>query len=302
MNERVIFSCFEIFGSGTCCVYYRQVDNDLRKLIEFLRAGEIHPKETSGNGFVGTNTVPASLAREYGVETDLICSPGRERPRGGQGWVTHRMAFKGFAKGETLVDRLLWPPGLPANAPEWAKQEFWGSDHCSVSHDDGFTVVRHFERRETSSKEQTLNVFATRDGVGDHTKQYQRVRYNRARKEALERYRRAGLTPLEAERLFEVGRAQWAREFETPLVDGREVFRKNKLGLVQLAKASSHDSQTEAIDEHQLPVNLSHNSWPRRQEFAKRALWVFFGIRDASKENPFPTSGKGWSFNPAKRG
>ncbi len=205
-----------------------------------------------------------------------------------------------------------WPEGLPKNAPDWACTSSKIRHECGYCHgtqprvetDGDFTVVKLMEGRNScvlmSGWETEKQIFATRDGVGDHTAEYKKFRFLRRKTKDVARFEEAGLTTDEAHRLFGVGKEQWAREFEGGLLNPETAAqcRSSRDGLCAVATAHSRNAQERAMEHYQLAVGSK--SYPRTQAFAVRALWVFHGLREVPPDfspaavRPFPTKGTGW--------
>ncbi len=178
--------------------------------------------------------------------------------------------------------------GIPANAPEWSKTLNTRESKCGykygegveVSQDGDFTIVQLLVGRGTSWVQKEL--FATRDGAGNHTKEYKQFRFNRKLKFETTRFVEAGLTNEEAFRLFKIGREQWTGEQEGLLIELAATFRVSKQGLIKLGWANSCRVQQEIIVRHSLGIpRMSH---PRTQAFAAKALWVFHKAKPTAED------------------
>ncbi|MES2622778.1 MAG: hypothetical protein V4576_00025 [Patescibacteria group bacterium] len=173
--------------------------------------------------------------------------------------------------------------GLPANAPEWAYtlNSRWdmGDHHfgqkVEVKTDGDYTVVFLIEGVKRSLVERQL--FATKDGKNDHTKQYRSERFLRFKKERTQQFLSAGLTKDEAERLFSIGKEQWMRELERHLFANASQFRVGLGGLIDLAQAYS--SRDQLLSLRTLGIDLKI-SFPRTQAFGMAALFVFHNIKE----------------------
>ena len=180
--------------------------------------------------------------------------------------------------------------GIPPNAPQWAYSLDTLSYKCGYAYGQGvdvaidgnFTVVklmvssnsRHRDYREDK-------IFATREGKTDDTKEYRKMKYN-TRKERLADFQISGLNLSEAERLFKIGNEQWTREQESLLIANAPLLRDLRGYLRDLARAESRMRQSALAVQAGLINVISGMSCPRTQSFALKALWVFYGEKDAN--------------------
>ena len=206
-----------------------------------------------------------------------------------------------------------WPKGLPVNAPDWAKTSSKIRHECGYCHgieaevkmDGEFTVVRLMEGRNScvlmGGWEVEKQIFATKDGVGDHTAEYKRFRFLRRKTQDVTRFEEAGLTNEEAQRLFGVGKEQWSREFEPRILRFVAEFRAANVPLLaELARTDSGRQQENLARSAGLTEAVKGLSCPRTEALASRVLWVFHGKKPEDVPaleipvRPFPTVGAGW--------
>ena len=184
--------------------------------------------------------------------------------------------------------------GLPANSPKWAytldtrkvsSGVIYTGKGVDVSTDGNFTVVRLMDSSKYGWRE--ANVFATRDGVHDHTKEFRRMRFTRLRTERLEDFRLGGLTDEESERLFQIGKEQWTREQEGLLIVNAPALRQvSGYHLKKMATRHSRSALNAVAQQAGVLELLEGLSHPRATAFAMKALWVFHGkkINEEVKE------------------
>lgn len=175
--------------------------------------------------------------------------------------------------------------GLPKNAPSWAytlesrrcdSGVIYTGSGVDVTKDGEFKIVKLMEAFKHGYRE--ANLFATKDDVHDHTKQYRRLRFQRLRTERLRRFTESGLTPPEADRLFEIGKEQWAREQEPHLISWANNLRTAAPDHLQkMANSHSRSVLAEAANRAGVLETISGMSHPRATAFAAKALWVFHG-------------------------
>ncbi len=180
--------------------------------------------------------------------------------------------------------------GIPANAPKWAytldtrHEDSWryvSGKGVEVSKDGDFTVVRLLGADTNRWKQ--IELFATKDGVNDHTKLYRKICFEKMKKDTLARYCAGGLTGEEAERLFQIGKEQWTHEQAGILMRLAPQLRQSRHSLVELAAAHSCRRQQGIIRQFGL-VEIPEMSHPRTQSFADKALFVFHGKKPQPAE------------------
>ncbi len=206
-----------------------------------------------------------------------------------------------------------WPKGLPTNAPDWARTSSKIRYECGYCHgtqprvetDGDFTVVKLLEGKNSCVRmcgwEVEKEIFATKDGVGDHTAEYKKFRFLRRKTQDVARFEEAGLTNQEAHRLFGVGKEQWSREFEPRIFGFAAEFRGANVPLLaELARTISGRRQENLARSAGLTEAVNGLSCPRTEALASRALWVFHGKKPEdvpapeTPVRPFPTVGTGW--------
>jgi hypothetical protein len=175
---------------------------------------------------------------------------------------------------------------LPVNAPDWAhaiideKYPWSGSNRCigtdvDVTIDGDFTVVKRWDDGRLS------NIFATTDGLNDHTSTWKKMNFDRLKQQTIAEYLEQGLTLEESERLFKVGKEQWTKEFIPRLIENRYTIRsvKDIVLLYDMARTLSGREQSQLAFRSFGSEVIKGLSCPRTQTFAGRALWVFWGIK-----------------------
>jgi hypothetical protein len=182
---------------------------------------------------------------------------------------------------------------LPANAPEWAKVrstrhkganwEFHG-EGVEVTVDSGFTVVQLLAASWNHKHWKEANLFATRNGCTDDTREYRAMRFERKRKKDIAHYRDAGLSEAEAQRLFGIGNEPWTGEQKETLLTFARLFRNSRGFLRDLSRALSRTRQSLCITDARLEAPFVGLSCPRTQALAKKALWVFHNEKSIEEE------------------
>ncbi len=171
--------------------------------------------------------------------------------------------------------------GLPRNVPDWAytldNRRYQPADYVGrgveVSLDGEFTVVRLIVGNGRRWMQE--NIFATKDGKGDHTSQYRYKKFTELKSLRLGEYHQAGVTLEEAERLFQIGKEKWTFEFLPVLLEDPDLLRNSAVHLNTLAQTEAGWKQIAVAEVGGLEGLVGRMSCPRRQEFARKALWVF---------------------------
>ena len=201
------------------------------------------------------------------------------------------------------VDEFRTAKGLPKNAPEWARtleSRHLGVDgkEClgagvEVVHYGEFTVVQLIKGGNGGWVEK--DVYATRDGVNDHTKEFRVDRSESIKAEKILFLIEKGLTEDEAERLFGIDKNEWSPGQKSFIVYAAESLRKMlEVSLCKLSTAVSRSIQDSILKTEGVYDAAGDMSCPAIQGAAQKALWIFHGknLEDVPKPQSKKVSAK----------
>lgn len=177
---------------------------------------------------------------------------------------------------------------LPKNAPAWVRNPQGGEGRVTIEKDGEFTVVRLMLENKSGKKGKgkgshwfSHEVYATRDGVADHTDEFKELDAKRSKQKKIETFVGMGLSDVEAERMFWICRDRTDKEIlllskHSKLLRGvfsesykQIAFTKNDLHRAQVCAGTGLMSVFTEANMVLIEVVI----------FCKAAAWIFHGTQ-----------------------